>query len=52
MLISIVSFIAHDDVDIHAKLRREIVDLTPAKVGSVGAIRLDVLQAAALMEAQ
>ena len=49
-LTSIVSCIAHDDADLHAKLIRDIMSLTLANAGSIGAIRLDILQAAALME--
>ena len=49
-LTSIVSCIAHDDADLHAKLIRDIMSLTLANAGSIGAIRLDVLQVAALME--
>ena len=47
----VVRDVAHNDVDIHAKLRRDIAALTPVKAGSKGAISLDVLQAAALIEA-
>ena len=51
MLTSLVIHIAHDDVDLHTKLRRDIVALTPAKYSSTEAIRLDVLQVVALIEA-
>ena len=46
----LVSHISHNDVDLHANLRNDIAALTPAKAGSIGAIRLDMLQAVALME--
>ena len=47
---SIISYIAHHDVDLHDKLRRDITAFTSAKAGSIGAIRLYVMQMAALME--
>ena len=50
VLTSIASLIAHDNVDLHATLRRDITSLTPVIAGSLGTVRLDILQATALME--
>ena len=50
VLTSIASLIAHDNVDLHATLRRDITSLTPMCVGSLGTVRLDILRAIALME--
>ena len=41
---------SHDNVDLYAMFRRDITSLTPEIAGSLGAIRLDILQATALME--
>ena len=45
-----MAFIADEDIDLHAKLIRDIDALTLAKAGSIGAVRIDTFQAAALME--
>ena len=50
VLTSITRFIAQDDVDLHATLRRYITYLTQDFVGSLGTVRLDILQAATLLE--
>ena len=41
---------AGEDVAMHAKFRRYIATLTPAKASSVGATRIDIFQVVALME--
>ena len=43
ILTSLARNIAHDDVYLHSKLRRDIASLALAKAGSIGAIRLDIL---------
>ena len=50
VLTSIASLIAHDDVDLHATLRHDITSLTSVIARSLGAVRLDISQAIALME--
>ena len=48
-LMSLVAFVSGEDVDLNVKLRRDIATLTPAKAGSIGALKIDVFQAVALM---
>ena len=43
VLTSIASLIAHDNVDLHATLRRDITSLTLTRAGSLGTVRLDIL---------
>ena len=50
VLTSLASHIAHDDVEFHAVLRRDLTSLTPKIAGALGTIRLDAMQAADLME--
>ena len=39
---SLAACIADDDVVLHAKIRRSIASLTPAKAGSIGAVRMNI----------
>ena len=43
-------YIAHDYLNSHTVIRRDLISITPDVAGELGSIRLDVLQAAALME--
>ena len=47
---SLAAFISGEDVDLHDKLRHDITALTPAKAGSIGAVRIDMFQVVALTE--
>lgn len=49
-LMPLVAFVASEDVDLHANLRSNIAALAPAKASSIGAVRMDMFQAVALME--
>ena len=49
-LISLARLVVNDHAEHHTKLRQDIATLTLAKTGSIGTIRLDILQAVALME--
>ena len=49
-LMLLAAFIAGEDVDLHANLRRDIAVLTPAKDGSTGEVMIDMFQAVPLME--
>ena len=40
-LMSLVSFVGSEDVDLHAKLRHYIAVLTPAKAGSMGVVKIE-----------
>ena len=50
VLNSLARHVACDDIDLHDVLGRDLTSLSPKITGALGAIRLDVLQAAALME--
>ena len=50
VLNSLARKISCDDACLYSNVRREIDSLTPAKYGSIWAIRLDILQVIALME--
>ena len=43
VLTSISRFIAHDNIDLLATLRRDVASLTPELAGSLGTVRLDIL---------
>ena len=47
---SVILHVVHDNLELHAVLRRDLTSLTPEISGALGAIRLAVLKAAALME--
>ena len=49
-LTSSTEFVSSEDIELHAKLRYDIVTPTPAKDGSAGAARIDMFQEVALME--
>ena len=50
VLTSIASHIAHDNLELHAVLRRDLTSLTQEIAGALGAIRLEIVQAVALIE--
>lgn len=50
VLTSMTKHVAGEDEDLHATLRRDFTSLTPVKAGDIGAIRLDMFQAADSLE--
>ena len=49
-IFSLEKHVACNDAKLHAKIRRDIAALAPAKAGSICTIRLDILQAVVLMK--